>query len=340
LTRKITKAMGKLINLKGMKFGKLTVLEQAESAADNSARWLCQCDCGKQTIVRGRSLRNGKVTDCGCEKPRFYDLAGQRFGKLLVIEKMKPQQDGATRWLCLCDCGNYCVKRSFNLRNGVAVDCGCTTSTLIDLTNMRFGKLTVVEKLPALADRRTRWLCQCDCGNTCVVYSRELRTGLQKSCGCGRRKDITGQRFGKLTAIERSEKYVEYPDRGKKYLWKCICDCGEIVYRLPEKLRENIKSACEKCATENAVTAMVQNAGFVEGTQIKKIASTKPLATSKSGVRGVFFNNRTGKWRAMLKFQGVNHYLGEYRDIADAIKARGRAEEEYFAPVLERYGVH
>ena len=29
---------------------------------------------------------------------------------------------------------------------------------------------------------------------------------------------------------------------------------------------------------------------------------------------------------------------GEYRDIADAIKARGRAEEEYFAPVLERYG--
>lgn len=332
--------MGKLINLIGMRFGKLLVLEQAESTPDNAARWLCQCDCGNKIIVRGVSLRKGKVTDCGCETPRFYDLTGKRFGKLTVIEKVKPQSDGTTRWLCRCDCGNICTKRSINLRNGVAVDCGCTTSTLIDLTNMRFGKLTVVEKLPPLADRRTRWLCQCDCVNACVVYSRELRKGLQKSCGCGRRKDIAGQRFGKLTAIERSDKYIEIPDRGKKHLWKCQCDCGEVVYRLPEKLRDNVNSACEKCTTENAVAAMVQNAGFVEGTQIKKIASNKPLATSKSGVRGVFFNSRTGKWRAMLKFQCVNHYLGEYKEMEEAKKARWKAEEYYFAPVLERYGVN
>ena len=331
--------MGKLINLTGMRFGKLLVLEQAESTSDNAAQWLCQCDCGNKAVVRGRSLRSGKVTDCGCEKPRFYDLTGKRFGKLTVIEKAAPTPDGVTRWICRCDCGNTCTKRSNSLRNGVAVDCGCATSMLIDLTNMRFGKLTVIAKLPPQADGKTRWMCQCDCGNTCVVYSRSLRLGLQKSCGCGRRKDVAGKRFGKLTAIERSDKYVEYKDRGRKYLWKCRCDCGEIVYRLPEKLRNDVNSACDQCLKEQAVKAMVESAGFIEGTQLKKIASTKPLATNKSGVRGVFFNNRTGKWRAMLKFQGVNHYLGEYKDIEDAIKARGRAEEEYFAPVLERYGV-
>ena len=332
--------MGKLIDLKGMRFGKLLVIHQAESTSNNAARWVCQCDCGNQVIVRSRSLRTGKVNNCGCETPRFYDLTGKRFGKLTVIEKAQPQLDGKTRWICQCDCGNICTKHSINLRNGVAVDCGCSKSMLIDLTNMRFGKLMATEKLPPQADGKTRWMCLCDCGNTCVVLSRELRNGLQKSCGCGRRKDITGKRFGTLTALERSDKYIEYPDRGKKYLWKCQCDCGEIVYRLPEKLRNEVNSACEKCLADRKVKAMVENAGFVEGTQLNKIVSKKPLSTSKSGVRGVFFNNKTGKWRAMLKFQGVNHYLGEYKDIEDVIEARVCAEEKYFTPILERYDEH
>ena len=147
--------------------------------------------------------------------------------------------------------------------------------------------------------------------------------------------DLTGQRFGRLTVIERAGK----ASNGKA-TWKCQCDCGEIVYRLPEKLRNEVNSACEKCLANRKVKAMVENAGFVEGTQLNKILSKKPLLTSKSGVRGVFFNNKTGKWRAMLKFQGVNHYLGEYKELEDAVKARGRAEEKYFTPILERYEEH
>ena len=267
-------------------------------------------------------------------------MTGKRFGKLTVIERAESLPGNETRWLCRCDCGEYCVKRSRSLRNGTAVDCGCDTSTLIDLTNQRFGKLKVIERVSTYADRRTRWLCQCDCGNTCIVLSQVLRKGLQKSCGCSKKKDISGIRYGNLTAIERTDKYIEIPGHSKKYLWKCVCDCGEIVYRLPEKLRDNVNSACDKCLTERVVKAMNDNAGFIEGTQLNKISSTKPLKTSKSGVRGVFFNNRTGKWRASLKFQGVSHYLGEYSDMEEAVKARARAEEEYFAPILERYGMH
>ncbi|MCT1183346.1 hypothetical protein EFL99_08860 [Lactococcus lactis] len=35
--------------------------------------------------------------------------------------------------------------------------------------------------------------------------------------------DLTGQRFGRLTVIERSEKTAK--DRNTR--WKCICDCGK-----------------------------------------------------------------------------------------------------------------
>ncbi len=88
---------------------------------------------------------------------------------------------------------------------------------------------------------------------------------------------------------------------------------------------------------KSAVNAMLNNAGFIEGTQLSKLVRSTPNANSTSGVRGVFFNRRSGKWRAMLKFQGKDHYLGEYVKIEDAMKARQRAEEQYFAPLLEKY---
>lgn len=35
-----------------------------------------------------------------------------------------------------------------------------------------------------------------------------------------RLKDLTGQKFGRLTVIERA------PNKGKKTMWRCKCDCG------------------------------------------------------------------------------------------------------------------
>lgn len=81
-------------------------------------------------------------------------------------------------------------------------------NTLIDLTGQRFGKLVVREKLPPVSEGRTRWLCVCDCGNACVVSSYALRKKHQKSCGCGKIKNIAGQRFGRLVVLKRSDQYV------------------------------------------------------------------------------------------------------------------------------------
>lgn len=58
-------------------------------------------------------------------------------------------------------------------------------SKLIDLTGQRFGRLTVVEKAPAIRGcTNAVWLCKCDCGNEIVVRSPTLRRGESKSCGC------------------------------------------------------------------------------------------------------------------------------------------------------------
>lgn len=54
------------IDLKGMRFGKLEVLERVENNYRGDAMWKCKCDCGNETIVVGKSLRNGSTKSCGC----------------------------------------------------------------------------------------------------------------------------------------------------------------------------------------------------------------------------------------------------------------------------------
>lgn len=58
--------MGKVIDLTGQKFNRLTVLERAENSKCGKARWLCRCECGNEVIVLGSSLTSGHTKSCGC----------------------------------------------------------------------------------------------------------------------------------------------------------------------------------------------------------------------------------------------------------------------------------
>lgn len=57
--------MGKVIDLTGQKFGRLTVIEY-RGIKNTFAQWLCKCDCGNSVEVIGRSLRTGNTRSCGC----------------------------------------------------------------------------------------------------------------------------------------------------------------------------------------------------------------------------------------------------------------------------------
>lgn len=54
-------------NLVGQVFNKLTVIKEVESSS-NIRKWLCQCECGNNTIVAGPDLKRGQVIGCGCGK--------------------------------------------------------------------------------------------------------------------------------------------------------------------------------------------------------------------------------------------------------------------------------
>lgn len=55
------------IDMTGKRFGRLTVLKEAgKSLSNGGITWLCKCDCGKQIVVLGASLRSGNTKSCGC----------------------------------------------------------------------------------------------------------------------------------------------------------------------------------------------------------------------------------------------------------------------------------
>jgi hypothetical protein len=54
-----------------------------------------------------------------------------------------------------------------------------------NLLSQKFERLLVIaEAEPVGKNKRTAWLCQCDCGNQKVVKTEELKSGDTKSCGC------------------------------------------------------------------------------------------------------------------------------------------------------------
>ena len=79
-----------------------------------------------------------------------------------------------------------------------------TIGRLVDLTDQRFGRLTVKyraeNKYSSGGNPRVCWCCDCDCGTKdVVVTSQELRNGKTTSCGCRweETKAEAGERFKK-----------------------------------------------------------------------------------------------------------------------------------------------
>lgn len=62
--------MGKFTDLTGQKFGRLTVIERAQSIRRNNGKlrtmWRCKCECGNECIVAADAITRGAQVSCGC----------------------------------------------------------------------------------------------------------------------------------------------------------------------------------------------------------------------------------------------------------------------------------
>lgn len=205
-----------------------------------------------------------------------------------------------------------------------------------NLIGSRFGKLVVTGQAESDASGHRRWLCQCDCGGTTTTSTGNLTCGHTLSCGCNRSRDLTGRRFGKLSVVERSDRYSIRGER-KCRLWMCRCDCGRITYVSTDSLTASGERSCLACAAKYNSAKARAGAGYVDGTQLSRIRNMKPGAANTSGARGVYYDKKQNRWRARLKFKGKIMNFGSYDKFEDAVAARKAAEREYFGEFLEKH---
>lgn len=120
---------GRIVDITGERYGRLTVIKYAGIGLKRDATWLCRCDCGKEKVFTSLHLRNGYSTSCGCigHPNRRIDLSGKKSGKLTILKRDESRmgEPGGARWICLCECGEIRSYPAHPLKIGAIKSCGC-----------------------------------------------------------------------------------------------------------------------------------------------------------------------------------------------------------------------
>lgn len=107
------------------KFGHLTVIKTAGHKGGHEYL-LCQCDCGKTTVVNYYKLTSGHTKSCGSNIHKIKNnIAGRRFGKLVAIRPLSIKGSDGAIWECKCDCGSTVNISAHSLLVGWIKSCGC-----------------------------------------------------------------------------------------------------------------------------------------------------------------------------------------------------------------------
>lgn len=133
--------MGKLVDMTGQRYGRLTILRRGDNDKHGHAQWWCQCDCGSpEKLINGGAIRRGLVSSCGClqketmkkySESQIIDETGNTYGYLTVLHRATnaSPKDGRAQWVCQCRCGNIIVATGKGLREGSKSSCGCMTES-------------------------------------------------------------------------------------------------------------------------------------------------------------------------------------------------------------------
>lgn len=115
---------------------------------------------------------------------------------------------------------------------------------MTDITGRKFGLLTAIKEASKIKNG-VKWVCMCECGIIKEVAKPHLLSGHTKSCGCLTKLNnqhlkinITGQKFGRLTAIKEIGKIKGV------IKWLCQCECGTLKELRVAVLRNGTVRSC------------------------------------------------------------------------------------------------
>lgn len=296
----------------------------------------CKCiKCGSFCEVERRQLLFYKTKKEICPNCSRYfaqtsirSLVGEKIGRLLILRRLKTN-DATTDWLCLCDCGNYCIKRTGYLNSVKLASCGCYRKELDKLPKKTYwepgyivGNWKLIKKIEDKTnDKNDKWEieCICGCGETRIEKSNNIRWIICKKQQEENKKileecrktmkpnpipenveNLIGKEYGflKIIGFACRLNYDNY--------WICECSCRTKKIIKEENLKRGVTRSCGcmRSYGEIEIILFLNKYNIKYDTQVmfEDCVYEKQLRFDFR----VYYPN-SDKW-FLLEFQGIQHY--------------------------------
>lgn len=122
-------------------------------------------------------------------------------------------------------------------------------------------------------------------------------------------QDLTGQKFGRLTVLERAPNYIT-PKGRQRSNWKCQCECGKIITVIGTHLRNGNTKSCG-CLQKEKAKQLLKDYHKYPNTNYKLI-NKKYNKYDLSGEYGIGYTSNTNT-------EGINYFYFDLEDY-DKIK--------------------
>lgn len=178
---------------------------------------------------------------------KAIDLTGQKFGKLTVLRLdhiRKYNKCTKYYWLCLCECGNYCISSQNQLSRGKTKSCGCIQQKYFGIKhNLRNTKLynnwdNIKKRCYAKTDYHYKWYGKRGI-TICDEWKNDFKAFYDWAMANGYEEDLTIDRIDvngnyepnncrwisiqKQQQNKRSNHYITYKNQTK-----CIAEWAKI----------------------------------------------------------------------------------------------------------------
>ena len=225
----------------------------------------------------------------------------------------------------------------------------------------RYGRLTVIEevepKIYSSGYKERRFKCQCDCGNTTIVTLKKLRNGHTSSCGC-LQKQKASEANSKVNKFDLSgEIGIGYTSKGERFLFdkedfELIKDYCWYINNNHGYVRTTDKITGKRILLHRLVMhpKKEENVDHINHDKLNNCKSNLRVCTSSnnaknrsanknsvSGVTGVVWKKRENKWVAQINVGGKYMHLGYFALKEEAIRARIKAELEFYKEYAPTY---
>ncbi|MER0313715.1 AP2 domain-containing protein [Clostridioides difficile] len=205
----------------------------------------------------------------------------------------------------------------------------------------KFENLTILD----IEQKNSRKYCLCKCSNcNNEKWIRADSLKRIKACGCMKSStqfkpnNLTGKKFGRLTAINSTNKKA----KSGHYIWICKCTCGNEIKTTENNLTTGRTKSCgclkKEAEIRNAKIALKvhKEKNIIDDTNLSIIKKAEAYSNSKTKIRGVYYNKEKRKYCAQIEFKKTHYNLGYHDNIEDAEKAYIEAKDNLHNKFLEK----